>query len=290
MSVVASRWSAVVVNYNAGEHLAACVESLLNSRDDRLAEIIVIDNGSTDNSLTMIEHLDARIVHASGNLGYARAANLGIAISTSPYVAVLNADIVVDPVAGRQMCTALDAETSRGAVGPRIRNQQGADYPSARQIPSLATSIGHFVVGMVRPSNRWTRKYRQADLDPDTGRTADWVSGATMLFRRSALDSIGGWDERYFMFLEDVDICVRLRADGWTVWYEPSATVMHVEGVSRRSHPYRTIADHHRSALRFADAHWRGPRRLLLGPVACALLGRAILLVAVGWLRPRLQR
>ena len=290
MAVSAPTWSAVVVNYNAGEHLVACIESLLASHGDRLFEIIVVDNASTDLSLTTIEHLAVRIVHSPGNMGYARAANLGIAVATSSYVAVLNPDVVVDAMAGLHLCAALDADATRAAVGPRIRNQHGVDYPSAREIPSLATTVGHFVLGMVRPGNRWTRRYRQTDFDPSIGRTADWLSGAALLLRRSALDAVGGWDERYFMFLEDVDLCVRLRAGGWIAWYEPEATVVHVEGVSRRSHPYRTIADHHRSAWRFAAAHWSGPRRMLLCPVAGALAVRALALMAVGWLKARLQR
>ncbi len=290
MSESPATWSAVIVNYNAGEHLAACVESLVHSNDDRLAEVIVVDNGSTDQSLNLIAHLDARVVHSPGNVGYSRAANLGIAASESPYVAVLNADVVFDVEAGRSLCFALDEQPSRGAIGPRIKNQYGEVYPSARQIPSLMTSIGHFAFGMIWPENPWTRKYRQSDLDPSEGRAADWLSGAVIMLRRSAVDAVGGWDERFFMFLEDVDLCLRLSSHGWSVWYQPSAEVMHIEGVSRRSHPYRSILDHHRSAFRFAVKHWRGPRRALLGPAAVALALRAMGLIAVGWLRARLQR
>ena len=137
------------------------------------------------------------------------------------------------------------------------------------------------------PDNRWTRRYRELDLDPHTARDPDWLSGAALWLRRSALDAVGGWDERFFMFFEDVDLCARLREGGWVIAYDPAGSVVHVEGVSRRSHPYRTIVAHHRSALRYATIHWRGPRRAVLPVAAVVLAVRAGLLVVVGALRAR---
>ena len=285
-------WTAVVINYNAGEHLAACVESI--SADDSAPpeHIIVIDNGSTDDSLARIATTQARIVHAARNLGYARAANLGISVSTTPIVAVLNADLVFAHGLAQAMVTALESDPSVGVVGPRITTVDGTDYPSARKVPSFATSVGHFTLGAIRPHNRWSREYRQMDADPAAERDVDWLSGAAMWFRREALDSVGGWDERFFMFLEDVDICVRLRKCGWAIGYRPSGSVVHVEGVSRRSRPYRSTIAHHRSAYRFAAIHWRGTRRLSLPVVAVALTLRAAVLCLVGWFgsRPRSLR
>ncbi len=284
-----SAWSAVVVNYNAGRHLRACIDSLTCQRDTNLVEIIVVDNGSTDDSLASLDGTPVRVVHSPGNVGYARAANLGIAVSSSAYVAVLNPDVVLDASAGGLLCAALDENSAVGIVGPRISTTSGQDYPSAREIPGFATSLGHLVFGVVRPSNRWSRHYRQEHLDPATARASDWVSGAAVVMRREALDEVGGWDEQYFMFLEDVDLCVRLREHGWEAWYEPAAKVCHVEGVSRRSHPYRTIADHHRSAFRFARTHWVGPRRAALPIVGVALAGRAVVLMGLGAVRAGLQ-
>lgn len=283
------QWTAVIVNYNAGEHLAACVSSLLDGGDTRLSRIIVVDNGSTDGSLDLLVDGTVDLLRSPGNVGYARAANLGIAASNTSYVAVFNPDLVFAAGATAAMASALDAFPRVGAIGPRIRTASGDDYPSARMIPDLATSIGHAVVGLVRPDNRWSRRYRQTDLDPSVARDSDWLSGAAMMLRREALDAVGGWDERFFMFMEDVDLCVRLRAAGWRVRYEPTALVVHLEGVSRRSHPYRTILEHHRSALRYAVLHWRGVRRVLLGPMALGLGVRASVMVAIGFAKARLR-
>jgi len=103
------------------------------------------------------------------------------------------------------------------------------------------------------------------------------VSGAAVWLRREALDDVGGWDERYFMYMEDVDLCWRLRGAGWGVAYEPAGRVVHVQGASTARRPYRMIVEHHRSVWRYADARWRGPRRLLLGPAAAYLALRAVL-------------
>jgi N-acetylglucosaminyl-diphospho-decaprenol L-rhamnosyltransferase len=126
------------------------------------------------------------------------------------------------------------------------------------------------------PRNAFTRRYRQLDADWTQPRDVDWVSGAIMFLRRSALDSVGGWDERYFMYMEDVDLCWRLRRLGWRVAYEPRGRVTHVQGVSTASRPYRMIVEHHRSVYRFAARRWQGAQRLLLLPAACFLTVRAL--------------
>jgi N-acetylglucosaminyl-diphospho-decaprenol L-rhamnosyltransferase len=153
-------------------------------------------------------------------------------------------------------------------------------YPSVRDVPSLPDAVGHAVLGPFLPTNRFTRRYRQLDADADRPRDAEWVSGAAVWLRRAALDTVGGWDEGFFLFMEDVDLCWRLRGSGWRVAYEPAGRVVHLEGRSRSGAPYRSIVAHHRSALRFASKRWQGPRRLLLGPAAALLTLRGGVLAA----------
>jgi GT2 family glycosyltransferase len=143
------------------------------------------------------------------------------------------------------------------------------------------------VFGSIAPRNRFTRRYRQLDADPSRPRDVEWVSGAAMWMRRSAVESIGGWDEHYFMYLEDVDVCWRLRRLGWRVAYDPAGEVVHVQAVSTEHHPYRMIARHHRSAYRFADKTWRGARRVLLLPAAVLLTFRAGFAIVARALRTR---
>src|SRR5262249_19106987 len=152
--------------------------------------------------------------------------------------------------------------------------------------PRPFDAMMHAVLGGVAPGNRFTRRYRQLDLA--AVEDVDWVSGAMIWLRRAATDSVGGWDEGYFMFAEDVDLCWRMRRLGWRVVYDPAGVVVHVQGAPTDSHPYRAVVDHHRSVLRFASKRWHGPRRALLVPAAAVLGARG--LVSIAWLAARGRR
>ena len=279
----------VVVNYEAGALLVDCVRSLLADTSAGEPEVVVVDNGSRDGSVaTLRVALPAvRVVEPGRNLGYAGAANLGIAATTAPIVAVANADLVVGPGSAGPLVARFRAEPDLAALGPALFNPDGSQYPSARAHASTADAVGHAVLGRLFPRNRFTRRYRQLDATWDVPRDVDWVSGALMFLRRSAVDSVGGWDERYFMYLEDVDLCWRLRRLGWRVAYDPAGRATHVQGASTAARPYRMIIEHHRSAFRFAERRWRGPQRWLLLPAACFLAVRALVDMAARALHTR---
>jgi len=279
---VTARWAAVVVNYESGSLLTACVQSLLADDSAGEAEVVVVDNGSTDGSTAELERAcpQARLVAAPGNVGYARAANLGIAATRASVVAVFNSDLTVEFGSAKAMLARFDADPRLAACGPRIRNLDGTDYPSARRVPSVFTAVAHGVLGLWWPTNPFTARYRELDADPSASRAVDWVSGAAMWLRRAALDDVGGWDERYFMYVEDLDLCWRLRAHGWDVVYEPAAAVTHVQGAATSRHPYRMLLEHHRSAWRFARRRFTGIRAVILPFAAVYLAGRATLAIA----------
>ncbi|MGH9049815.1 MAG: glycosyltransferase family 2 protein [Acidimicrobiia bacterium] len=277
------RWAGVVVNYEGGAHLLACVRSLL---DDTSAgtppEVVVVDHGSADGSVDALTHAlpDVAILRAA-NCGYAAGANRGIAATAAAVVAVCNPDVTVERGTAAALLARFDAESGLGAVGPMVRNPDGSPYHSARVVPGMVDAVGHGVLGLLRPTNRFTRRYRELDVDPARARDADWVSGSAVWLRRTAVESVGGWDEAYFMYVEDVDLCWRLREQGWRVAYEPAGVVVHVQGASTARHPYRMILEHHRSLARFASKRWRGWRRLLLVPAAAFLTLRTLLAMAV---------
>jgi N-acetylglucosaminyl-diphospho-decaprenol L-rhamnosyltransferase len=270
-------WAAVVVNYEAGDLLGNCVASLLADDSAGPAEVVVVDNGSRDGSVSRMQaaYPGVAVVVPGHNLGYAGAANIGIAATTAPVVVVCNADLEVEHGTAAAALARFAAESDLAALGPRIVNPDGTQYPSARREPGMVDSIGHALFGMVAPRNRFTRRYRELDADPERPRDVDWVSGAMLFLRRAALTSVGGWDERYFMYLEDVDLCWRLRRLGWRVAYEPGGRAIHLQGASTARAPYRMIVEHHRSAFRFAARRWQGARRLLLVPAAVVLAVRA---------------
>ncbi len=273
---VADDLAAVIVNYNVRDHLLACVRSL---RDEGIREVVVVDNDSIDGSGAALAaaDADARLIPAGANLGFGRAANRGVAATDAYRVLILNPDAVVEPGCVKALLAALDGDEGLAVVGPRVDNPDGTRYPSVRRFPDLPVAAGHAFLGLVRPNNRFTRRYRMLDGEPDQTADVDWVSGTCMLVRRSAFDAVGGFDEAYFMYVEDVDLCWRLRRAGWRVGYEPGARVVHTVGASSERAPYRMIAAHHRSLLRFAFRSTTGPRRLLLPLVAVGLALRTLM-------------
>ena len=272
----ADRVAAVVVNYNAAGHLVSCVRDLVR---EGVSDIAVVDNASVDDSASRLRDsgLPARFLPSGSNRGYGGGANIGIGATDSELVLVCNPDIEVKPGAVTHLVTALDTAPELGIVGPRITTPDGALYPSARTFPDLVDSIGHAFLGLVAPENRWSRRYKMLDWDHAAGARVDWVSGACFLARRSVLDELSGFDEDYFMYGEDVDLCWRARRAGWEVGYEPRADIVHVQGVSADRHPYRMILEHHRSLLRFAARTTTGWRRALLPMVALGLVLRTVL-------------
>lgn len=245
-----------------------------------IARIVVADNGSTDGSVEALRAADpdAVIVETGANLGYGGGVNRAAAtIAGAEILLVSNPDVVVAPNAVEAMVAALDADATLGVVGPRIDNTEGTLYPSARTFPRLVDAVGHAFLGLIAPENRFTKRYRLLDWDHATARRVDWVSGACFAIRAELFRAIGGFDHRYFMYLEDVDLCRRVTDAGYAVGYEPSARVMHVQGVSAGQLPYRMLYAHHRSIMRW---WWTstGPVGRLAAPAIGAGLGLRLLL------------
>ena len=275
-------WAAVVVNYRAGTLLTDCVRSILADSSAGEVELVVVDNGSNDGSVEALQKAvpGAQVISAPGNVGYARAANLGIAATRAPIIAVFNPDLTMEPGTAKAMLARFDEEPGLGACGPRIRNVDGSDYPSARRSPSVPLAVAHGLLGLWWPTNPFTARYRELDADPSQPRSVDWVSGAAVWLRRGALDAVGGWDERYFMYVEDLDLCWRLRRSGFDVGYEPAGAVTHVQGASTSRSPYRMLVQHHRSAWRFARRRLTGAGVVLLPFAALYLAARFLLAIA----------
>jgi N-acetylglucosaminyl-diphospho-decaprenol L-rhamnosyltransferase len=268
--------AAVVVNYESGSSLATCVSDL---QEAGLSELVVVDNGSTDGSLVSAESAvpGIEVIIPGGNLGYGAAANRGVAATSAPMVLVCNPDLEVPAGAVAALVDALDADPGCALVGPLIRTPSGDRYPSARRFPSMVDAAGHALLGIFAPDNRFTRAYQRTELDSagTDVQKVDWVSGACFLVRRTAFEEVGGFDESYFMYLEDVDLCWRLERCGWRIAYSPVAEVTHIQGRSTDRHPYRMILEHHRSLLRFASRSSAGWRRALLPLIAIGVMTRA---------------
>ena len=275
-----ARVAAVVVDYDSGPVLAACVTSLVAQS---VAQVVVVDNGAPTAVLTeqsapgVAPARQVRVVRTGANLGYGAGANRGVAAAPgADVVLVMNPDVELHPGAVDALVRAIDADPAVAVVGPRVLEADGSRYPSARRFPSPGDALAHALVGRVWPDNRFSRRYRMADLGTDRAVAVDWVSGACFAVRRRAWEELGGFDEAYFMYAEDMDLCWRARQAGWDVVYDPSATVTHLQGVSTRRRPYAMLAAHHRSALRFTWRTQVGWRRLLVPGGAAVLAARMV--------------
>ncbi|HWH32901.1 MAG TPA: glycosyltransferase family 2 protein [Egibacteraceae bacterium] len=208
------------------------------------------------------------------NLGFGKAANAGVAATTAEALVIANADTRFPAGSVRAMADHLRDNPRVGALGPLIRFPDGRLQWSARAFPSVGQAIGHALLGMWRPDNRWTRAYRLTDWDHRSEREVDWVSGACLALRREAFDQVGGFDPSYFMFVEDVDLCARLWEAGWTVVFSPVAEVTHAVGASVGARPFRMVVEHARSLnFFFTRRYAHGWRRALVPFIRAGLVG-----------------
>lgn len=268
--------SAVIVDYDAGSALVDCVRSCMAAG---IAEIIVVDNSPRSSAAATLGDLvsSVTVLWSGRNLGYGAGVNLGASLATSQYLLCANADVRLAAGAAAALVAALEADASLAIVGPMILDHQGEVYPSARRFPNLLQAAGHAFVGLAWPDNPWTAAYTMAEWDHSRADRVDWVSGACFMVRRDAWEALGGFDESYFMYAEDVDLCWRAARAGWSVLYEPAAVVTHIQGVSTAAHPWRMSAEHHRSLFRFACRSTEGPARLLLPLEGAGLAARFVL-------------
>lgn len=246
--------AAVVVHYRTPEHLQACLEAL-ELQDDGCPEIVVIDNSCSTGVIETPTAGDRwRLYRAPHNLGFGAACNVGARITESDYLLFLNADLALSHDACHCMTALAEENPGTAAVGPRIYGADGEIELSARSFPSLWT-------GVLGRSSLMTRLLRRAVGTPGPVSAAlshystavDWVSGASMLIRRCAFDEVGGFDEAYWMYWEDADICRRLRDLGWSTMLCVDAQARHSTGSSGQTE--RTIAAFHISAARYYECH-----------------------------------
>jgi N-acetylglucosaminyl-diphospho-decaprenol L-rhamnosyltransferase len=251
----------VTVTFSPGPHLERFLASLAMATE-REVSVLLADNGSTDGTPAeaLERYPNVRLFDTGANLGYGTAVNRAVRHlcergEVDDWLIVANPDVQWGPGSIDAMLEAATRWPHAGALGPLIHDPDGSVYPSARHLPSLIRGGMHAVVGPFWKRNPWTAAYRQERLEPSE-RPVGWLSGSCLLVRRSAFDQIGGFDERYFMYMEDVDLGDRLGRAGWLSVYVPSAEVLHHKGHSTGHDPESHLAAHHKSTYLFlADRH-----------------------------------
>ena len=268
----------VTVTYSPGPHLDRFLATLSHATE-RPVTVVMADNGSTDGSLeqALARYPNARLMRMDGNIGYGSAMNKGATVveGCSEFFVIANPDVQWGPGSIDVLIDAAARWPHAGALGPLIRNPDGSVYPSARHLPSLVRGGMHAVVGPVWRNNPWTKAYRQEHQGPSE-RPVGWLSGSCLLMRRAAFAEIGGFDERYFMYMEDVDLGDRLGRAGWLNVYVPSAEILHNKGHSTGRDPARNLARHHVSTYTYlADRYAGWPNAPLRAIMKTALVIRA---------------
>lgn len=274
---------AVIVSYNSRAHLQENV-ARLSSLD--WVQVVVVDNNSTDGTPETIAELPTQVIRRTDNAGFATACNEGMAAGSAPFVLFLNPDAQISESALQTLLATLEGDERIGAVAPRIEYPDGGLAYSLRRFPSLgATYAQALFIHRVFPHASWTTEIVKDEAAYTSAQSPDWVSGACILVRRSAIEQIGGWDERFFLYCEDTDLCQRLRAAGYDIRFEPSSVALHLEGASSdRALTLRLLAE---SRLRYAAKH--GPRlRTLAERLGLILWSASHVLVSGGGRSDRL--
>jgi N-acetylglucosaminyl-diphospho-decaprenol L-rhamnosyltransferase len=220
----------VVVTYNSSASIRNCIEPLVGNAAIRL---FVVDNASEDGCLRTIDDLPVERIFLGQNYGFATACNVGWRLGTAPYVLFLNPDARIDEESLILLSRHLDRHFDTAAVGPKIFGDNGELQFSQRRFPAILSSYAEALfIHHVFPRSSWANEMvfdRQAYDEPHA---VDWLSGACILVRRSALEQLHGWDERFFMYSEDTDLCRRLRCAGHEVFFVPASTATHIGGLS----------------------------------------------------------
>jgi GT2 family glycosyltransferase len=242
---------AVVVSFRSAATLRDCVEPLAAIPGVR---VTVVDNASPDDSAATVRDLPVELIRSSRNGGFSYGCNLGAARSDAPFLLFLNPDARIDRPSLERLRAALLGDPRAALAGPRIVESSGELAWSQRRFPrQISTYAQALFLHRLLPRAAWTdelirdpRAYRQAA-------TPDWLSGACLLVRRDAFEAVGGFDESFFLYCEDTDLCRRLRSAGHTILFEPGATVRHAGGSSSAVGETQAIAA--RSRVIYARKH-----------------------------------
>ena len=252
--------SVIIVNFNCSRLLRDCLHSLKEAAPRRRLEIIVVDNASSDGAPKMVreEFPAVKLIANTENRGFTGGNNQGLEIARGRHILLLNNDTRVMPNAFEKAIVWMDRHPDVGAAGLKLLNEDGSLQLSCRRFPSFSQALfnRHSLPTRLFPSNRFSRQYLMTDFRHHRTQDVDWVSGACLMLRRETYEQIGGLDERFFMYSEDVDYCYRVWAAGHRVVYLPFARVTHLVGQSSKKNQALTIRERHRSMYRFYKKHY----------------------------------
>ncbi|MDM8532211.1 glycosyltransferase family 2 protein [Anaerolineales bacterium HSG25] len=256
--------SVIIVNWNTRDMLADCIDSIEQHADSLQLEIIVVDNYSSDGSQAMLQEKYPHVwlIANLDNVGFAKANNLAMKVARGRYFLLWNSDAFAVPDSMQSLYRLAESQPNAGLIGAQLRNKDGTFQASHTLFPNLwqefliLTALGRKLHGNVYPS--------RGPEDERGPQRVDYVEGACMLVRREAFQQVGGMDEGYFMYAEEVDWCFSLQTGGWQVWYQPESKVTHLGGASSSGRRTKREGDLYRSRVRFFRKHYGNRQAQLL--------------------------
>ena len=249
--------SVIIVSYNTRQMTLACLRSVYRGLGALPADVWVVDNASTDGTPAAVakEFPEVRLITNPSNVGFGAANNQAIQASCSEFVLLLNSDAFPDRRAVPLLVEFLRAHPDTAAVGPRLVNADGSLQRSCYRLPSPLRAIWeNLLLTAALPDHRIFGDYRA--WSHDSARNVEMVIGACLLLRRSALERVGPFDERFFLYAEETDLCLRLRRAGYQIRFLPSAVVVHLNGGSGTRQPDRVFCEFRRSQEKFYAKHY----------------------------------
>ena len=251
--------SIVIVNYKSGALLIKCLDSIEAGGTPSLSEIVVVDNHSDDGTAAEVlrRYPAVRLIQNERNYGFGAAVNIGFRRTFGTYVLVLNPDVEIRPGSIDELVQYMESAPDVGVCAPKLLNPDGTLQYSCRTYYSVWTVLlRRTVLGRLWPHHPAIRAHLMMDWDHQSRREVDWVLGAALMLRRSALPAGDVMDERFFLYFEDVDLCLRLHKTGWKVVYDPmSVMIHHHQRASARGVMSRAKLEHVRSWIKFSLKH-----------------------------------
>lgn len=274
--------SVIVVTWNSSDFIYDCLNSVLEKSSAPL-EIFVIDNNSADDTVEIVSENfpEVKLVENEKNLGFTFATNQGLTLANGDFLLLLNPDTEITDRALEKLADFLDKRPDAGAVGPQLLNFDDSIQPSCRSFPCQRIYLWEFS-GLSRlfPHHKLFSEWKMGYFDHKTLREVDQPMGACLMIKRDALNSVGLLDRQFYMFYSEVDLCYRLRQNGWKIYFYPDATVYHHMGASVKKAKIKMILSTHKSAYQFLKKHnigWKGT----LYPIGFLIMMSAYLRIIV---------
>jgi N-acetylglucosaminyl-diphospho-decaprenol L-rhamnosyltransferase len=258
--------SICIVNWNTEAQLKECLQSIYEHTEGIAYEIFVVDNASRDGSVEMVRtHFpDVCLIVNRGNRGFAAANNQAIRLAKGRHVIFLNPDTVINGNALATMVRFMEGHPETGAIGCKLLNADGSVQHSIRRFPTFSIALhDNTILGRLFLFRGRVEDYKMKDFSFDRVEEVDATSGAALLVRRDVLDEVGPLDEGYFMFIEELDFCQRIRARGHKIYFIPDAAITHLGGESRRQNPGELVIVGQNSLMRYFTK-FEGPKKTFL--------------------------